>query len=422
MPPMRRRSLLRLGAASGLAAGLDLALRGRAGAAPRGDLLAGKNPRPARACILLYMSGGPSHIDTFDPKPGRKTGGPFAAIDGASGAQISEHLPRLAARMKQVALIRSLTSKEGNHDRARHLMHTGYAPAGGANHPCFGALVAEARADGATGMPGYVAIGGPGESAGFLPANYSPFPVPSPLRPVRYLGRAHGVDPEQFEARLALWRTLEGRFAEGRGGEYARARRAIGEQAAELMRSRGVGAFRIDDEPAARREVYGKSEFGTGCLMARKLVEAGVPFVEVMLNGWDTHEANFDRVKKLCPVLDQGMTALLDDLAGRGLLASTLVVWMGDFGRTPHINDKGGRDHFPACSSVLLAGGGVKGGQVIGATDQDGAEITDHPVTVPDLYRTIAYLMDLNPDKLRVTPAGRPLKSVDGGTLLHPLL
>lgn len=413
-----RRTLLRAGAASGLALGLGPAFARGAEAGVAGDLIAGKNPRPARSCILLYMAGGPSHIDTFDPKPGRKTGGPFAAIGGKSGAQVSEHLPKLAAKTPLFTIIRSLTAKEGNHDRARHLMHTGYAPAGGANHPAFGAMVAEARASAGHGMPGYVSIAGPGESAGFLSANYSPFPVQSPLKPVRYLGRAKGIDDGEFEERMSLWRKLEEEFADGRGGDFARGRRAIGEQAAGLMKSRGLSAFKIDGEPANVREAYGKNEFGAGCLMARKLVEAEVPFVEVTLGGWDTHENNFERVKKLCATLDQGVATLLGDLEDRGLLSSTLVVWMGDFGRTPHINEKGGRDHFPACSSVLLAGGGTKGGQVIGATDSDGAEVKERPVSVPDLYRTIAAAMDLNPDKLRVSPSGRPLKSVDGGTVI----
>jgi hypothetical protein len=414
-----RRGLVKWGAASALGLGLGASLGARRGLAASADLLAGKNPKPARAVVLLYMAGGPSHIDTFDPKPGRKTGGTFKAIGtGVAGVQICEHLPKLAARMKHLALIRSLTSREGNHERARHLMHTGYAPAGGADHPAFGSIVAEARAAAAGGMPGYVSINGPGEDAGFLSANYSPFPVQNPLKPVKYLAPAKGVDAERFEERLALWRKLEERFAASRGGDFARSRRAVGEQAVALMKSKGVEAFRIDGEPDAAREAYGKTEFGTGCLMARRLVEAGVPFVEVTLNGWDTHDDGFNRVQKLCNVLDQGMAALVDDLESRGLLASTLLVWMGDFGRTPRINEKGGRDHFPACSSVLLAGGGVKGGQAVGATDADGAGVVDGPVTVPDLYRTIAHVMDLNPDKLRVSPSGRPIKEVDGGKVI----
>ena len=171
------------------------------------------------------------------------------------------------------------------------------------------------------------------------------------------------------------------------------------------------------------RARYGATPFGAGCLMARRLVEAGVPFVEVTLNGWDTHEDNFNRVKTLCETLDQGASTLLGDLGGRGLLASTLVVWMGDFGRTPRINERGGRDHHPAASTVWLAGGGIRGGQVIGSTDADGAEVCDRPVSVGDLYRTVATVTGLDPDRMRVSPAGRPIKTVDaGGKLIDGLI
>lgn len=409
-PLVNRRDLVKLGAGSALAGFLT------------GNARAAETPaRSPRACILLYMAGGPSHIDTFDPKPGRPTGGEFKAIaTAADGVQICEHLPRLGARMKRLALIRSLTSKEGNHERARHLMHTSYPPQGGVDHPAFGAVVSEVR--GAAGMPGYVAIGGPGEDSGFLEAIHSPFPVRNPSKPVRYLTPAKPIDAERFERRLGLWRAIDDRFAAGRGGTFARSQRAIGEQAVALMRSTGATAFDVSGEPPAVAAPYGTSEFGLGCLMARRLVEAGVPFVEVTLGGWDTHDDNFRRVKELCTTLDQGMSALLDDLAARGRLDSTLVVWMGDFGRTPRINEKGGRDHFPACSSVVLAGGGVRGGQVIGATDQDGAEVRDRPVTVPDLYRTISRSLDINADKVRVAPSGRPIKTVNGGKLIEGLL
>jgi hypothetical protein len=411
-----RRELMQWGAGAGLGAFATSILQRRAQAATGTAAKA-----PAKAVILLYMAGGPSHIDTFDPKPGRPTGGEFKAIGTAvAGIQICEHLPRLAARMKQLALIRSLTSKEGNHDRARHLMHTGYPPQGGVDHPAFGSLISEMRDHG--GMPGYVAIGGPGEDSGFLSAIHSPFPVRNPSKPVRYLTPAKTVDAERFERRLGLWRGVEDRFAAGRGGAYARSQRAIGEQAVSLMRSSGAAAFDLTGEPPKVAESYGSAEFGQGCLMARRLVEAGVPFVEVTLNGWDTHDDNFNRVKAQCATLDQGMSALLDDLTARGLLESTLVLWMGDFGRTPRINEKGGRDHFPACSSVLLAGGGVRGGQVIGSTDQNGAEVRDRPVTVPDLYRTVARTLDINADKQRVAPSGRPIKTVNGGTIIEGLL
>ncbi len=421
-----RRGFLRASLGASFGVGLA-ALRepGSAlGAAPAATAAAARDTGAARArsCILLYMAGGPSHIDTFDPKPGTASGGPFRAIaTRADGVRICEHLPLLAARMKDIALIRSLTSKEGNHDRARHLMHTSHAPAGGVDHPSFGSLLAEARGGGRAGLPGYVAIGGPGEDSGFLSGAHSPFPVKNPDKPVKHLARARGVNDERWERRLQLWRALEDRFAAGAGGGFARGRREVGEKALELM-SAGVDAFDVGKEPAAVRASYGPTPFGAGCLMARRLVEAGVPFVEVTLNGWDTHEDNFNRVKTLCQTLDRGMTALLADLGSRGLLASTLVVWMGDFGRTPRINERGGRDHHPAASAALLTGAGVRGGQVIGATDELGAAVTQRPITVADLYRTVAALTGLPADRMRVSPAGRPIKAVDAGNVISEVL
>jgi hypothetical protein len=366
------------------------------------------------------MEGGASQIDTFDPKPGRPTGGPFQAVETAlAGVRFSQHLPGLARRMGRLCVIRSLTSKEGNHDRARHLMHTGYPPQGGVRHPAFGSLVAEARGPGE--MPGYVAIGGPGADAGFLSAALAPFPVINPAKPTRNLKLAGGVDQTRFAARLDLWRSLEEGFAAHHPAPLVTGQREVAEQAVSLMRSPGATAFDLSLEPEKVRSAYGDSPFAAGCLMARRLVGEGVPFVEVMLRGWDTHEQNFPRVKDLSLVLDRAMSALLDDLAARGLLESTLVLWMGDFGRTPRINERGGRDHFPGCASVVLAGGGVTAGQVIGATDADGQEIAARPVTVADLYRSVAAILNLDPDKTRFAPSGRPIKTVDGGALIPEL-
>jgi len=366
------------------------------------------------------MEGGPSQLDTFDPKPGRPTGGPFKAIEtNVKGIRISEHLPRLAKQMKRMALIRSLTSKEGNHDRARHLMHTGYPPQGGVDHPAFGSVVALTR-DSHT-LPGYVAIGGPGEDAGFLDASYSPFPVLDPTKPTRNLGYAGGVDPARFDMRLGLWRTLQGDFATDHPGVLASGQRAVGEQAVSLMHSASVAAFDITGEPDKIRAAYGDSPFAAGCIMARRLVSAGIPFVEVLLKGWDTHDNNFPRVTELSATLDRSMSALLDDLSSWGVLDTTLVIWMGDFGRTPAINDRGGRDHFPTASNVVLAGGGVKGGQVIGETNADGSEIVTRPISVPDLYRSVAWAMNVDANKTRFAPSGRPVKTVDGGTMISEL-
>ena len=420
---MIRRNFLQLGAGAALSFGFasPFAARGAfARAAAGGKGKAGAKTPQARACVLLYMEGGPSQLDTFDPKPGQKTGGPFKAIESSvSGIRISEHLPQLARQMKRLCLIRSLTSKEGNHDRARHLMHTGYPPQGGVDHPAFGSVVALTR--NLRSVPGYVAIGGPGEDAGFLDASYSPFPVLDPTKPTRNLGLAGGVDEGRFDARLELWRTLQADFATDHPGVLASGQRAVGEQAVSLMHSASVAAFDITGEPDKIRAIYGDSPFAAGCIMARRLVSAGIPFVEVLLKGWDTHDNNFPRVTDLSATLDRSMSALLDDLASWGLLDTTMVVWMGDFGRTPTINDRGGRDHFPTASNIVLAGGGVKGGQVIGETNADGTEIVTRPVSVPDLYRSIAWAMNVDANKTRFAPSGRPVKTVDGGTLINEL-
>jgi len=416
-----RRNFLRLGAGAALSFGLASPFGARAAHARAGSGKAAAKKQPqARACILLYMEGGPSQLDTFDPKPGTATGGPFKAVESTvSGIRISEHLPMLARQMKRLCLIRSLTSKEGNHDRARHLMHTGYPPQGGVDHPAFGSVVALTR--NLRSVPGYVAIGGPGEDAGFLDASYSPFPVLDPSKPTRNLGYAGGVDEARFDARLGLWRTLQADFAADHPGVLASGQRAVGEQAVSLMRSASVAAFDITGEPDKVRETYGDSPFAAGCIMARRLVSVGIPFVEVLLKGWDTHDNNFPRVTELSATLDRSMSALLDDLASWGLLDTTLVLWMGDFGRTPTINDRGGRDHFPTASNVVLAGGGVKGGQVIGVTNPDGTEIVTRPVTVPDLYRSVAWAMNVDADKSRFAPSGRPVKTVDGGKIIDEL-
>ncbi len=408
-----RRHLLTLGLGALASAMVRPSARAAPPAAPRG----GK----ARACILLFMHGGMSQLDTLDPKPGRATGGPFAAIPTAlTGVRVSEHLPGLAQRLDQVALIRSLTSREGNHDRARYLMHTGYPPQGGAQHPALGAWVAEARPAGV--LPGYVAIDAPGQGPGLLGAARAPFVVPNPRQPVRHLAPSAPIPASRHTDRAQLWRTLQSDFQHGHGTDTVQGHADVMEQALTMMSTEATDAFDLERESPAVRQRYGDSRFGQGCLMARRLVEQGVPFVEVGLRGWDTHDDNFARVQALSGPLDTGLSALLDDLSERGLLESTLVVCLGDFGRTPRINGRGGRDHYPACSSAIVAGGGTAGGQVIGATDRDGREITQRPVGVPDLLRTMATAMGVDPNDSRMTPTGRPISMVDGGRVIDELL
>ena len=368
---------------------------------------------PAKRCVVLFMHGGASQIDTFDPKPGRPTGGEFKAIESSvSGLRVSEHLPQLAARMHQLALIRTLTAKEGNHERARYLMQTGFVPQGGVSHPSLGSHVAR-TANGALDLPGFVTINLPGIGPGYLGAEWSPFTVPDASKPVRNLAPPNDIDPARVDRRIELWRGLEGNFAREHGSARVSAARAVGEQAVAMSRAPQLEAFDLEREPKGSRERYGSGRFADGCLMARRLLEAGVNFVEVGMRGWDTHDDNFSQVRTLSAELDRAAAALIDDLIASGLWSDTLLVWLGDFGRTPRINGKGGRDHFPKISAVVLGGGPIRAGAVIGESDQNGEEIRERPVTVPELYASIATAIGLDGGEVHVTPEGRPVTTID---------
>jgi len=374
----------------------------------------------AKAIIFLYMTGGPSQLDTFDPKPGTSNAaGARAVSTNVAGMQFGSLLPRLATMADKLAVLRSLTSKEGSHARARHLMHTGYTPAGGIQHPAFGSITAAQLGKGP--LPSYVSIGGPGAGAGFLGGAYSPFSVLNPTRNVRNLARHRSIGDPRFRRRMRLWSELEGDFAKTHDVPVVHGQRASGERAVAMMDSLKVDAFNLEKEPESAKKPFGSSRFGLGCLMARRLVQVGVPFVEVNLNGWDTHTDHQTRIKPLCETLDRGMSALLADLASNGLLESTLVVWTGDFGRTPRMSPRGGRDHYPKLSPAVFAGGGVRGGQVIGATDKNGEDIVGSAVSVPDCYRSIASAIGVDPDTERKSRAGRPIATVDGGRVIHGL-
>ena len=407
---LTRRNALRLGLGA-LAAGVTTAAHATAPASRRQG--------SAKACILLYMGGGPSQIDTWDPKPGRPTGGSFGTVRTTlPGVHVSEHLPGLARRTRDLAILRSLSYREGNHARARYLMHTGFVPAGGARHPGLGAHVHAAQAPGAA-LPGNVAIGGPGHDAGFLGSEHDPFVIGDATRPVRNVEAT--VPDDRLDARLALWSELQSDFSAGRSPTAVRGHEAVVQQAVRMMRAEELEAFDLDAEPRDAAARYGPGKFGRGCLMARRLVERGVPFVEVQMGGWDTHENNFERVAALSGELDQAMSTLLDDLRASGLLDETLVVWMGDFGRTPRINARGGRDHYPRVASAVLAGGGIVGGQVIGATDVDGHEVVERPIAVADLHYTLHTKLGLDPDDVRLSGGGRPISAVDDGRLIEGL-
>ncbi len=371
-----------------------------------------------KACILLWMAGGPSQFETFDPKPGADTQGPTRAIaTAASGIAIAEHWRRVAGVTRELAVIRSMTSKEGNHGRATYLLHTGYAPSGGIVHPGFGSTVARELGREDFDLPNFVSIQGQSVGPSFLGVQYAPFVVLDPNRPPDNL--AAPVAPSRLQRRLGLMRELEGPFARGGAADQVRDHQALYRQTAQMVLSPRVQAFDLDAEPDKLRTVYGRTPFGQGCLMARRLVEAGVPFVEVQSSGWDTHGNELPALKKLIPPVDQGMAALIADLKSRGLLERTLVVWMGEFGRQPRINLTAGRDHFPTAFNAVLAGGGVKGGRVIGATNKLGTDVAERPVTVPDLFCTFCHSLGLDPRRERESNVGRPLKIVEGGEVVR---
>jgi len=376
------------------------------------------------ACILMFMRGGPSQFETFDPKPGTSVGGPTRAIDTAvSGIQIAENWPNVAKAMKDIALVRSMTNREGEHQRAAYQLHTGYVPAGGLKHPAFGALVAAELGPKDFDLPHFVSIGSRFTTIGssFLGMRYAPFVVGNPSQMPGNVELPRGVGDKRFGRRVDLLKDLEEDFAQSGGAKLVEDHRHLYASASQMVLSPRLKAFDVSQEKAALRDRYGRTPFGQGCLLARRLVEAGVTFIEIDSNGWDTHQDNFNRTKSLSANVDPGFAALVTDLKERGLLEKTLVIWMGEFGRTPRINGNTGRDHFPRAFNLALAGAGIKGGQVLGSTTADGTTVRDRPVTVPDLFCTFCHALKINPRKENLSTEGRPLKIVDGGKAVKEL-
>lgn len=390
---------------------------GRAFAAPAGAP-AGK----AKHVIVLWMNGGPSHVDTWDPKTG-PTGGKHKAIaTSVPGVRIAEHMPLLARSANRLAIVRGMTSKEGNHVRAQYLLHTGYAPNPTVQHPAFGAWTSRTLGEPASGLPAFVSLNGASAGGGFFGVQHGPFVV-------RAGGELPGdttlppdVDEARFRARQKLLDDLDATFAVGTGDMKVAGRRELYGKADKLMHASALQAFDVSQEPAATVKSFGDSGFGRACLTAVRLVGAGVRYVEVTLDGWDTHKNGFERTRNLMSQVDPAMSALLAELEHRGLLKDTLVVWMGEFGRTPRINADEGRDHHPAAWSAVLAGAGIRPGIVHGETDAEGAKVVRDPVTVPDLLATIATTLGMNPDETVMSPAGRPISLTENGNPVKALL
>jgi hypothetical protein len=394
---------------------------------------AAKDPQRKRSCILLWMSGGPSQLDTFDLKPGHANGGPFKPIStNVPGIQISEHFPKIARFMDRMAIVRSLTSKEGDHGRATFLLRTGYAPQGPIEYPSIGALVSKELGDEQSELPNFVSVapfrvlnqGAFG--SGFLGPRHAPLVVgeaggQGPNNVDRAL-RVQDLTPpaeiagDRTGARMELLKQVQHDFMEGHPDAPGLSHQHAYERAVRLMRTAAAKAFDLDEEKAAVRDGYGRNLFGQGCLLARRLVERQVPFVEVTLNGWDTHGQNAATVRNLSQTVDAAWAALMGDLKERGLLDTTLIVWMGEFGRTPKFPRADGRDHWPNSFSAVLAGGGIKGGQVIGDTGPGGEEIKERPVTVPEFLATVCQALGIDHQMQNLSNVGRPIRIVAPGT------
>jgi hypothetical protein len=296
-------------------------------------------------------------------------------------------------------------------------LHTGYIPNASVKYPTLGSIVAHEIGDRTIELPSFVSIGNRGRGgagAGFLGVDHAQFSLASASRSPD--NTRPTTDEDRYERRLQFLTELETDYAASGGQQVVADHQKLYGKAAKMILSPQMEAFDIAREPESMRSAYGAGEFAAGCLLARRLVEAGVTFVEVSLGNWDTHDNNIERSRELCGQLDQPYAQLLADLKQRGLLDRTLVIWMGEFGRTPRINPRGGRDHYPRAFDAALAGGGIRGGQVIGQTDATGGDVQDRPVSVQDLFRTFCHSLKINADKENISGIGRPIRIVDGGS------
>lgn len=375
-----------------------------------------------KAAILLWMGGGPSSMDIWDLKPGAPTGGPFKPIaTTADGVQICEHMPQMAKQMHHMAVVRSMSTREADHMRGRYYMHTGYVPNPNVEHPSYGAVIAHELADQVPHLeiPPFVSVGGGSVGPGFLGMTWSPFVVDSNGN-VRNLDM--GIDRARLEQRLAMLDTIESRFIGERRGASADDHAKVLDKTVKLMTSKQMEAFKVAKEPKEVQERYGNNGFGKGCLMARRLVEMGVPFVEVDLGGWDNHANIFPTLQnQKLPVLDQAMSALVADLADRGMLDDTVVMWMGEFSRTPNINGGAGRDHWARSWSVVVGGGGLKRGVVVGETSPDGKEVVSEPYSSQDLMASVLKALGIGLETTFTAKNGRPMKIANSGKVIKEL-
>ncbi len=365
----------------------------------------------AKHLIYLYMGGGMTHLDTFDPKPGHENQGPTKAIPtNVDGIRISEYLPGLANHADKLAILRSLTSTAGAHQQGNYLMHTSYEERATIRHPGLGAWLLKYKGRLNPNLPGSVFVGGDSRingGGGFFEPQYEPLAINDPNSGLRNSKR-RGMDEGTFSRRLDLAREFDADFHSRYDLKKVRAYTQMYDDAVRIMTSRDLQVFDLKQEDEATRAAYGEDSFGQGCLLARRLIEHDVRAVEVSFGGWDMHNNVFVSAPDKCAILDQAVSALLSDLERRGKLQDTMVVLTTEFGRTPRINQNAGRDHYPKAFSSVIAGGGIKGGITWGKTDAGGENVEENPVKIPDFNATIAHALGLPLDQVLYSPSKRP--------------
>ena len=391
-----------------------------------GDTLPKQIPT-ARHVIFLYMAGGMTHIDTLDPKPeNNDVMGETTAIDtSADGIQLGHWLPKTAQQMHRATLLRSLNTNQGAHAQANYLLHTSYQRRGTIIHPTMGAWVSRFTEKLNNTLPSNVRINGGSDvlGAGYFEKKHGPLPLGNPNAGIQNVKMADYVEQDMFNKRLEI----AGKFNKSFLGTYPqkqiRAYTDLYDDATRLMKSDDLKAFDLTNEPQEIRDEYGDNNFGQGCLLARRLVESGVRFVEVQLGGWDMHNQVFDAMETRGATLDSGLSSLLKDLDRRGLLSETLVVLASEFGRTPEVKPgRIGRDHHPSAFSALLAGGGIKQGYVHGVSDERGHYVEEKGVGMEELNATIAHAMGIRINKTIYSPSGRPFQVSHGAQPIQDII
>ena len=374
--------------------------------------------KKGKSAILLWMGGGPSTMDIWDLKPGAPTGGPFRPINTSGDVQICEHMPLMAKQMHNAAIIRSMSTREADHMRGRYYMHTGYVPNPSIDHPSYGSVISHQSPRPDLSIPKFISVGGGSIGAGFLGSKYAPFSVNSD-------GRIRNLDvkvDQRFYQRAYALDAIESNFINQRRGSLAKEHQSVLKEAFNVLTSSQMDALKVAGEPENVKERYGNNNFGKGCLMARRLVEAGVPFIEVNLGGWDNHQNIHATLRdNKLPMLDQGMSALFEDLEQRELLQDTVIIWMGEFSRTPRINQNAGRDHWARSWSVVVGGGGMNGGSAVGATNSDGTRVDTEPYTSQDVMASVCKALDISLTTTFTSNNGRPMKIANSGKIIKEL-